>query len=342
MIKKRTAYILYNVLVLFTLILGSCEKTIIKKDNQDPIAVFDYLWNVMDTRYAMFEYKQVDWKKIYLKYRSMISDKTSSQELFDICTIMLDHLKDGHVSLITNESKYAYNGYYTPYPHNFNYELLKQKYLGKVTNQGILAYKVIDKFGYLYIPSFGRELISSDIDLVFEKLEQATVLIIDVRDNTGGASDNVDQIVKKLIQKKTLLKYDVYKKSSGSDNFYERKPKYLEPKNGIFSQKPIIVLTNRRCFSSCNDFVLYLSELPNAVVIGDHTGGGSGTPFDHELPNGWILKYSASYAISPSGLNIEEGIAPDFFVSNSLEDESKGNDAIFAFALNYIPQIYKP
>nr|WP_068892040.1 S41 family peptidase [Pedobacter panaciterrae] len=336
MIKKRLIYVLYCVLTVCTLVYGSCKKAIIKEENQNSVAVFDYLWNVMETRYAMFTYKQVDWKKIYSEYRPMVSEKTSSRELFSICSTMLDHLKDGHVALITIEQKYAYDGYYTGYSHNFNYTLLKQKYLGEVNTQGILTYKLIDKFGYLYIPSFGNELIPSDIDLVFSKLEQVEALIIDVRDNSGGASDKVDQIVKKLIQKKTLLKYDVYKKGPGHDEVYEQKPKYLNSKSSIYSLKPIIVLTNRRCFSSCNDFVLYLSELPNVVVIGDQTGGGGGTPFDHELPNGWVLKYSASYAISPSGLNIEEGISPDFFITNSMDDENKGNDAIFSFAINYL------
>ncbi|MET3879815.1 S41 family peptidase [Chitinophaga sp. OAE865] len=112
--------------------------------------------------------------------------------------------------------------------------------------------------------------------------------------------------------------------------------KYLEARNSILAGKPLLVLTNRRCFSFCNDFVMYMSELPDVLVIGDQTGGGGGTPFNYELPNGWRLKYSASMAVSAAGLNIEDGIAPDYFVSNSLEDESKGRDAIFKFALEHL------
>jgi C-terminal processing protease CtpA/Prc len=114
------------------------------------------------------------------------------------------------------------------------------------------------------------------------------------------------------------------------------KPGYLSPKNNILAGEPIVVLTNRRCFSSCNDFVLYMPELPNVVITGGQTGGGGGPPFDYELPNGRVLKYSASMAVSVAAANIENGITPDYFISNSLDDERKGRDTIFKFALEHL------
>lgn len=334
--RNIVRYCIFSIWMVAMISIVSCEKSIIKEEKQSPVAVFESLWSVMDTKYALFSYKKVDWKEVYRKYRPMVSDKISTQELFDICTAMLDQLMDGHVALINGEQKYTYNGYYNSYPHNFSFDLLKEKYLPGISYQGILAYTFIDQTGYLYIPSFGEALTLPDIDMVFEKFAHLQGLIIDVRDNTGGGSLKVDRIVEKLIGKKMLLKYDIYKRGPGHDDFYPPEAKYLSPQNNILADKPILILTNRRCFSSCNDFVLYMSELPNVVVIGDQTGGGGGTPFDYELPNGWVLKYSASMAVSVAGANIEDGISPDYYISNSLDDESNGRDAIFKFALEHL------
>ncbi|MEI3800476.1 MULTISPECIES: S41 family peptidase [unclassified Chitinophaga] len=328
--------VVVSILMITVIFIVSCEKAVIKAAQQSPVAVFESLWSTMDIKYALFSYKKIDWREVYRKYRPMVSDKTSTQELFDICSDMLDQLTDGHVALINGEQKYTYNGYYNSYPHNFSFGLLKEKYLPDVSYQGIMAYTFIDKLGYLHIPSFGEELTLPDIDRVFEKLVNVQGLIIDVRDNSGGGSLKVDRIVEKLIAEKMLLKYDIYKRGPGHDDFYPPEAKYLSPKNNILAGKPIVVLTNKRCFSSCNDFVLYMSELPNVVVTGDQTGGGGGTPFDYELPNGWVLKYSASMAVSVAGVNIEDGVAPDYFISNSLDDESNGRDAIFKFALEHL------
>ncbi len=314
----------------------SCEKSLIKEETQHPVAVFESLWSAMDTKYALFSYKKVNWKEVYNKFRPMVSDKTSTGELFDICTAMLDELADGHVALINGDRQYTYSGYYSSYPHNFSFDLLKEKYLPDLKYQGILSYTFLDKFGYLYIPSFSDGLTLPDIDIVLDKLANVQGLIIDVRDNTGGGSAKVDRIVEKLLPERMLLKYDIYKRGPGHNDFYPPQAKYLAPNNSILGGKPLLVLTNRRCFSSCNDFVLYMSELPNVLLIGDQTGGGGGTPFDYELPNGWRLKYSASMAVSVTGVNIEDGIAPDHFVSNSLDDENKGRDAIFKFALEHL------
>ncbi|MBK8493467.1 MAG: hypothetical protein IPL49_21995 [Saprospirales bacterium] len=38
---------------------------------------------------------------------------------------------------------------------------------------------------------------------------------------------------------------------------------------------------------------------------------GGGIPSSGELPNGWIVRYSATQTFLPDGFNIEGGIPPD-------------------------------
>jgi hypothetical protein len=332
--------LLMFILMACTLLFCACKKIAVK--NSDNVAVFDDLWKTMDNRYAMFSYKKADWKKIYTQYRPLVSNNMDDEQLFSICSAMLDSLKDGHVSLIAKNNRYAYNGYYSSYTRNFNYDQLKSRYLKNPASQGILTYAMFDHVGYLYIPSFGKQLKTDDLNKVINILSPLDALIIDVRDNTGGESTLVDFLTARFLKEKKLVKYDTYKKGPGHDDFFEPVAKYISPVQHVFSNKKIVVLTNRKCFSSCNDFALYMSLLPNVVIIGDQTGGGGGTPFNYELPNRWLLGYSASFATAPDGYNIEAGITPDISVSNTLEDESAGRDAILEAAfkqlnLSYIP-----
>jgi hypothetical protein len=322
--------------VIVLLVCFSCNKAVIKTESSNPVAVFDYLWHTLDTKYAMFTYKYVDWQTVYTRYRAKVKDNTNSGELFNICTDMLDELKDGHVSLSTNSEIYAYTGYYASYDHNFNYDVLKTRYVTALKTKGILTYQIVNGVGYLYEPSFGHDLKADDINSVLEEFAAVDKIMIDVRDNGGGGSNVADLLVSKFVAEKTLVKYDAYKRGAGHDDYFPQVAKYLDAGDSRFAGKQVAVLTNRRCFSSCNDFVLYMSLLPHVVIIGDQTGGGGGTPFNQELPNGWLLSYSASQATSPSGVNIENGLAPDFLVTNSLADNTNKRDAIFEYAVNYL------
>nr|WP_294940806.1 S41 family peptidase [uncultured Mucilaginibacter sp.] len=323
-------------LIAIILLCCSCNKLAIKTEKSDPVTVFDYLWNTLDTKYAMFTYKHVDWQTIYNKYRVKITEGTSDSQLFEICTDMMDELKDGHVSLTSNSKIYSYTGYYRSYDHNFNYDVLKTRYVTDLKTKGILAYQIVNGIGYLYVPSFGHELKSEDINVALEEFAAVDKIIIDVRDNAGGGSVVADLLASKFVGQKTLVKYDAYKRGAGHDDYYPQVAKHLDAGDSRFADKQVAILTNRRCFSSCNDFALYMSLLPHVVIIGDQTGGGGGTPFNLELPNGWLLSYSSSQATSPTGFNIENGIAPDFLVTNSLSDNTNKRDAVFEYAVTYL------
>ncbi len=68
--------------------------------------------------------------------------------------------------------------------------------------------------------------------------------------------------------------------------------------------------------------------LPNVVIVGDKTGGGSGMPFSSELPNGWTVRFSASPHFDRDMNQIEWGINPDVKIDMKSEDEVKGIDTI--------------
>ena len=93
-------------------------------------------------------------------------------------------------------------------------------------------------------------------------------------------------------------------------------------------QKPVIILTNRGCYSATNEFVSIMKNANNVTIIGDKTGGGSGLPFTSELPNGWSIRFSASPMFNAHKEHIEFGVEPDIYVSMDQNDIDKKRDTI--------------
>ena len=93
-------------------------------------------------------------------------------------------------------------------------------------------------------------------------------------------------------------------------------------------QKPVVVLTNRGCYSATNEFVSIMKYAPNVTIMGDKTGGGSGLPFTSELPNGWSVRFSASPMFNAEKEHIEFGVEPDIYVNMSDADSKKNRDTI--------------
>ena len=75
-----------------------------------------------------------------------------------------------------------------------------------------------------------------------------------------------------------------------------------------------------------------MKQMPQAIIIGDKTGGGSGLPFSSELPNGWSVRFSASPMYDPDMKHQEFGIDPDIKVDMTSEDMQKGIDTIIETA----------
>jgi hypothetical protein len=66
-----------------------------------------------------------------------------------------------------------------------------------------------------------------------------------------------------------LVGYIQHKTGKGHSDFSEPYPKYIEPSTRLRFQKPVVVLTNRKCFSTTNDFVNAMSYAPNVTILGE-------------------------------------------------------------------------
>lgn len=297
--------------------------------DNNPAGNFDALWTIIDQNYCFFDYKRIDWDSIYRTYAPRVKSDMGNDALFKLMSDMLSELKDGHVNLIAAHDMSRYWNWSEDYPSNFDASVLK-KYLGKdYSIAGGINYKILeDNIGYMYYGSFSRDVGEANMSQIIGRMSICRGIIIDVRNNGGGSLTNVERIASRFFNEKTLVGYISHKTGKGHSDFSEFYPKYIESSHQIRYQKPVVVLTNRGCYSAANDFVNVMKHAPHAIILGDKTGGGSGLPFSSELPNGWSVRFSASPMYNAKKEHIEFGIEPDIYVSISSVDTSAGKDTL--------------
>lgn len=337
--KNKSTYLL---LILVTLLLESCVPR--EPADKDYLVNFKALWTVINERYCFLDEKEVDWDAVYADYEPIVrTNVTNDIQFFYFMSKMLDTLKDGHVNLIA------------PFDISHNYEWLgdkteglniyaREKALGgELMMSGGMRYNrytLQDRpdiiFGYISYGSFSSSI--GNTDFIFEYFKDCTAIILDVRGNGGGSVDNSDKLVSLFLNEKTLVGYSSHKLGPGRHDFSQPKSLYISPSNSKrWTEKPVIILQDRGCYSATNDFLYKVAVAPLVIRIGLPSGGGAGLPSSSELPNGWKIRYSAVKNYNRDMKNVEQGIEPNIYQKGLSFDESPaGPDLILQRAIKYI------
>lgn len=337
MIKKLLTYLLP------ALLLTGCVEE--DQFSNSPTGNYDALWSIIDERYCFFEQARqqhgLDWDDVYHKYKPQVQAAESNAELFDIYGNMLRELKDGHVNLTSDYGTTYYWDWSLNHPLNFS-DSLQRNYLGndfRLTN-GIKYTTLPSNIGYMYVGSFEGSISSDNVSLMLLRLAESKGIIIDIRNNGGGMLTSAEELAAHFVSGKTHCGYIQHKTGKGHNDFSSPEKLYIEP-NGVIWKKPVVVLTNRAVYSSANHFVMLVKPLPQVVVIGDKTGGGSGLPLNSTLPNGWTVRFSACPILDIEGKHTEFGIAPHEEVQITSADWNNGRDTIIERAIELINSLYE-
>jgi hypothetical protein len=324
----------------FVFSLSSCEKVLISGDPVNtPQNNFNVLWNTINEKYTFFDLKKINWDSVKRVWQPRVVDTTNDVQLFRVMDSMLYALKDGHTNLFGAFNFSRNWDWYLNYPDNFNANVLERNYLqGLQWYTGPLINRFLDsnRVGYVRYESFSSTISDFSIDVIVSRFQNTKGLIIDMRDNGGGNSSNVDKFVSRFIDKKTLVWKEAEKSGPGKNDFTSYIDYFIEPAGTRKYLKPIIILTNRRCFSATTLFVTAMRNLPNVRILGDFTGGGGGTPTSSQLPNGWVVRYSGTVTLAPDGLNIEEGVPPTIRLDIPKADENAGKDTYIDRAIQLL------
>jgi hypothetical protein len=322
-------------LLILTFVLAGCREEI--NEEKTPRNIFESLWKLLDEKYCFFEEKEVDWDRVHDKYASRMDTTSNSISLFKTLGEMICELRDGHVNLYAAQDVARYWKWFEDYAPNFNKEIEK-KYLGKdyKISSG-LKYKLLkDNVGYVTYRDFSTSINDAGLDYILTSFENCRGIILDVRDNSGGNLSNVEKLASRFTEKKFISAYIQHKNGPGHNDFSKPFPIYVNPSSRTRYSKPVVVLTNRTCYSATNAFVSTMRQLPNVTIMGDRTGGGSGFPMNSILPNGWIVRFSSCPTYNSDMELTESGIDPDIAVSMKDEDILKGLDTILEKARSFL------
>lgn len=323
------------ILALMALAFSGCAKQFLADDPEStPLSNFEHLWHELNNKYSYFEYKSIDWDETYSTYRPMVYEGMSDTELFDVMASMLYELNDGHVNITSPFDRSRNWNWFLDYPANFNENIIYRNYLGsdyRIT--GPLHNKIIDGVLYVYYSSFGSSISEANIDELIDRAQGLNGIIIDIRSNGGGSSNNAVALASALTDQDFDYGYSRVKNGPGKDNFSPWRKLSISPRSGKRFTGQVVLLCNRNSYSASNLFAQMMKSLPNAMLVGDNTGGGGGIPAYGELPNGWIFRFSATQTINPQGEHIENGVPIDISVELSPVDEAKGVDTILEAAL---------
>ncbi|MFV0390609.1 MAG: S41 family peptidase [Paludibacteraceae bacterium] len=335
--NKRILPIVFGWLVILS--VHSCMREPDVKPNTNR-GNFDTLWEIIDSRYCYLDYKNIDWNDVYARYSPSVDTISNKLGLFDLFAEMLAELKDGHVNLYSEFDRSRYWDWYTDYPANFDSEVLfNSRYLGENYRiAGPFRYGKIanGQVGYLYYGSFSNSFGNSSIKSIFSQFSDCKGLIIDVRNNGGGMVTNSDLLSSYFFKEKTLIGYVAHKTGKGHSDFSRPTPLYSSPHELIRWERPVVILTNRLSYSATNEFVCRMKYAPYAVIVGDSTGGGGGMPLSSELPNGWMVRFSASPMYDAEMNHTEWGINPDIHAEMDSLDKANGIDSIIETAVKEI------
>lgn len=317
--------------MLSILIFPACEKTFFEPEAQNnPVHLFEDLWNDFDRNYANFDERNVDWQAQYDIYYPQVNATTTDDELYDILTQMLTVLNDGHVDFVAPDRKVFKSNIYMNQEQRdglFNLDLIKSNYLNndfEEDTDGLNTYGFIGNVGYWRMLWIHENLLSTD--KILDKFQNADGLIIDLRNNGGGDMTYSFSELGRLTDKEVFTHRSKTKNGSGKNDYTDWYEWNLEPRAPYFN-KPIVLITDHYTLSAAERTTIILKSLPNVTHVGDTTNGGLSTKIGRELANGWY------YSIAPQKIEFIDGksyegvgFAPDIPVQNTIEEINTGQD----------------
>ena len=329
----------YIITILTCIVLLACDRNeTITEYNANPKDNFNALWEILDERYCYFSYKNIDWDKVYNDFSPRVNQVKDVFQLFDLMAEMIDILQDGHVNLYTPFDVSSCTGWFDSYPADFNTYFLYQHFDSELRSAGGFAYTTLKngKVGYIRYSSFSEGFTIANlayIDAYFHQLNKVEGIIIDVRNNGGGSLEYSERLASCFFKEKTTTGYMRHKTDKCHNCFSDPTPIITDPTDAPidWSDKQIVVLSNRRCYSATNDFIVRMKQAPNVVVIGGITGGGGGMPLSQELPNGWMIRFSAVPMYDANMQHTEFGVIPDIEVHIAADDT---DDSILLTAIH--------
>jgi hypothetical protein len=317
---------------LFPLLLigafSGCTNLIVTEPNTSTnVADFEAAWKTVKVVYPYFSFKRINWDSIHAVYLPK-AERAQGDEIVDVLFDMLGELRDGHVRLATQGGS-SVTPYHPPREdrdRNTYSPLVVRGYFDRelrLAGDERIEYEVLaGNIGYIYVATLRQEEpVLAGFDEALAYLKDTKGLVIDVRHNGGGTDNNSVGIVGRLIS--SSIDGLPYPLPDGSMHLGGT----IIPRGPFHYTKPVVMLINGVCFSSCEDFAEMMKHIPTVTAVGDTTAGGSGAPQPFTLPSGRTIYVSTKFIPRYDGQPIEwNGVPPDIVVVQTGTDLKNGHD----------------
>ena len=188
--------------------------------------------------------------------------------------------------------------------------------------------EVGDDVAILKLPVFDFE--QSEVESIVGKARKRPALILDLRENPGGAVETLKWLVGGMFDKDVKIADKVARKES--------KPEVAKSRGHNYTGK-LVVLVDSRSASAAELFAHLMQIEKRGVVIGDHSSGSvmEAKSYDYDLGADTKIFFGAEITeadlIMTDGKSLEHvGVTPDELVLPTPADMAAGRDPVLARA----------
>lgn len=305
----------------------------------EPLAIFDDLWQRFDASYGPFAARGVDWQAQRGRFRPALEGGATDSVLYDALTGMLATLDDGHVNLtVPGRNIFRSNRFFRERIgwDRFDLGLIKNRYIPQHTEGPEESYLYGEMAGLLYIhfPWVGENFL--EINSILDRYPQVNGLILDLRHNSGGDFTYCFSEMGRFTQQRRFVFTSRTKNGPGRQDFTPWYDWHIEPKGSYFD-KPIVVLADRFTISAGERALMAFLTLPNVSFIGDTTNGAHATMIGMELANGWFYTLPTQEIKLFDGKSYEGiGLIPKEVVINRRDELDAGTDRVLERAIELL------
>lgn len=214
-----------------------------------------------------------------------------------------------------------------------------------------LEFKVLaNNIGYLKINNFvASETVRAKFDSIYEKILLTDGLIVDVRENVGGATDISLYILKHFTDKpfkvgkwRSPNNIAAHRSWGSKIEWYESDQYEVFPfDNKIIYTNPIVLLADESTFSCAEDFCVGFLTINRGKMVGTKTAGSSGNPLMIKLPGNGLALVCTKQDFFPDGKEyVGFGITPDIEIKPKIKDIIQNKDPVLETAIKSILQCY--
>jgi C-terminal processing protease CtpA/Prc len=203
-----------------------------------------------------------------------------------------------------------------------------------------------NNLGYLKIHNFAdTDEFRPKYDTIYTKILDTDGLIIDVRNNFGGATQVTLYVLRhfaetgiKTVNWKSPKNVGAYRAWGQDELWHEEEGHEINPfDDRCIYEKPVNVIADESSFSGAEDFCLGFTTIKRGRLIGRKTAGSTGSPIMFNLPGGALALVCAKKDLFPDGREfVGYGIKPDIEVEAKIKDVLEKHDAILDAAIEDI------